>query len=238
MERVTQLELLNTRNLNLEIDKTKEGFANVVKDVIESGADYAIKAMPVNDGVKDVLLDVRRALHTKDFKYIVKTAVSSSVREGLELLNLPRNVIRDINKLKDIAFEGGLSKSLSAGIDIVTNKYLKNNIFAPIINRFTKSIKEFVFSKSFRDKIDKGISNIFDRITKYKNTCKEWYVAYDKFDINEMNDIAKKLRSNIKRTNIDQECVNENNVIQNMTSLINAKKEKLSQIQLQICNNL
>lgn len=238
MNSIGDLEIVNSKKLDIELTKTKDSFSNIVKDVIESGADYAIKAMPINDNVKDVLLDVRKAFHTKDFKYIVKTAVSSSLREGLEILNAPKNVIRDITKVKDIAFKGGLSSALSAGIDIVTNKYMKNNIFAPIINRFLNSLKDFVFSNSFKDKIDRGISNVFDRINKYKESCKQWYEAYEKFDIDKMNEIAKRLKYNLKRTNIDQECVNENNVIQNMTTLINAKKEKLSQIQLQICNNL
>lgn len=238
MNSVMELELLNSKSLDLEIDKIKDVFSNVVKDIIENASDYAIKAMPVNDNVKDVLIDVRKAFHTKDFKYIVKTAVNSSIREGLEILNIPKNVLRDITKVKDIAFKGGLSGALSAGIDILTNKYMKNNIFSPIINRFLKSIKEFLFSKAFKDKIDKGINNIFERIDKYKSTCKQWYQAYESFDIVKMNEIAKKLKYNLKRTNIDQECVNENNVIQNMTALINAKKEKLSQMQLQICNNL
>ncbi|MEG2348703.1 MAG: hypothetical protein RSB67_03545 [Clostridia bacterium] len=244
MENIINLDLVKQNSLNFdnkidfELNKSKDAFSDVVREVIDKGADYAIKAMPINDSLKDILIDVKKAFKTKDFKNIVKTAIGSSLREGMEILNIPRNVISDVNKIKDIAFKGGLSGALSAGIDIVTKKYLKNNIFAPTINRFLNSIKDFVFSKTFKEKLDRGISNIFDRISKYKDVCKQWYQAYDKFNIDEMNIIAKKLKYTANKVSSNMDCLTENNIIQNMTSLINTKKEKLSKIQLQICNNL
>lgn len=240
-------ELLEINNIkNLDIDKkvdlnlsrnTKE-FQNIVHNVVDRGADYVIKAMPVNDSIKDVLIDVKNAFKTKDFKEIVKTAVNSSIREGLEILSIPKNVISDITKIKDIALKGGLSNALSAGIDIISKRYLKGNIFEPYITKFLDKTKEFVFSNAFKNKIDMGINRFVERTDRYKSLCDSWYKAYEKFDLKDINYIAKTLSEKQREVIADKDCVKQNKIIQNMTELVNTKKDKLSQIQLQICNNL
>ena len=50
-----------------------------------------------------------------------------------------------------------------------------------------------------------------------------------------IQNILNKFKNSLK---YDKECVQQNNIIQNMTKLINNKKDKLSQIQLQICSEL
>lgn len=227
-----------TKDMQVELNKNKRGIQKVVYNVVNRGADYVIKAMPVNDSVKDILIDVRKSLETKDFKSILKTVVDSSVREGLELLNTPKNVISDINKVKNIALKGGLKEGISAAIDIVTNKYLKGNIFASIIKDFINKTKDFIFSKKFREKLDKGIDNLLNKVEEYKDKCKSWYESYDKLDIAKMNEIASSLKKERRNVTISSECSKQNNVIQNMMELVNTKKDKLSNLQLQICNNL
>ena len=226
------------KNLDKDLYKNRQSFENIITSVIDKGGDYIIKSLPINESVKDVLVDVKSAFKTKDFKEIVKTAVNSSIREGLELLSIPKNVISDITKIKDIAMKGGLKHALSAGIDIVTDKYMKNNLFSNIIGDFIKKTKDFLFTNAFNLKIDAKINNIVDKTKDFNNLCKDWYKAYEKFDIDSINTIAKQINKQEKGIALNDENSNENNIIQNMTKLINTKKEKLSPIQLQICNNL
>lgn len=249
MQNVIQLENLNQSNdlvKNIDIDKqvdpqlvkNRQAFENVVSNVLDKGGDYVIKALPINDSVKDILIDVKKAFKTKDFKEIIKTAINSSIREGLEMLKIPKNVLSDITKIKDIALKGGLSQALSAGIDIVANKYLKNNLFANVIGDFVKKTKDFLFSNTFKLKIDAGISKILDKTKDFKKLCDNWYESYEKFDVESINTLAKKINRKEKEVVLNEENMKENSTIQNMTKLINTKKEKLSPIQLQICNSL
>ena len=113
------------KELDIESNRNVNTFSNIVCSVVDKGVNYAIKVLPIGDGLKDVALDVKEALKTNDFKHIVKTAISSSIREGLEFVGMPFNVLKNINTMKDVALKGGLTKALSAGIDIVCNKYLK-----------------------------------------------------------------------------------------------------------------
>lgn len=52
------------------------------------------------------------------------------------------------------------------------------------------------------------------------------------------NDIAKNINSKLKIINYDRECISENKIIQNIAMLVNSKKEKLTDAQLQLCNVL
>lgn len=220
------------------IGHNKNEFAKVLEDAVYKGADYVIKGLPISTCVKDVLIDVKNAFRTKDFKEILKTAVNSSIREGLELLAIPKNVIRDITKIKDIALQGGLKNAVSAGIDIVTQKYLKGNIFEPFIKNFLNRTKDFIFSNDFIRKIDGGIKKILQKSDQCKKLCEDWYQAYEKFDLDLMNSLAKEIKNKKKIMNTDEAYIKESAIIDNMTKLVNAKKEKLSQIQLQICHSL
>lgn len=235
-------ELLKNKEKNIEVDvevnRSQRIFSNLTYDVINKGADYVIKAMPVNEHIKDILIDVKKSFETKDFKQIIKTAVSSSIEEGLELINAPKNVIKDITKIKNIAIKGGLREGISAAIDIVTNKYLKNNLFNSFIKDFTDKTKDFIFNKSFLDKLETGITNILNKADKFKEKCNQWYKYYESLDFENMNLLAKSLNRERSKVANDIECIKENNIIQNMMKLVNSKKDKLSNMQLQICNNL
>lgn len=242
MKNLINLDIINDlemdKNLNLQISKNKNEFQNMIGNIIDKGAEYAIKASPVNGHIKDILIDVKNSFKSKDFKEIVKTAINSSVREGLEILNMPKNVLKDINKIKDIAMKGGITSAINAGIDIFYKNTFKNNIFEPYINTFIKDIKAFVSSKSFSEKLDRGFDKVREKVIDFKQLCNKWYQSYEKFEIDSLNSIAKQLNSKQKIVNNNLECIKENNIIQNMTELVNNKNNKLSPMQLQICNNL
>ena len=119
-----------------EEERNRNEYSNTVAKVVDNSIGYIIKALPVNENIKQIALDVKDAFKTGDFKEIVKTAVKSSIKEGLEILNLPKNVISDITKISKIAFSGGLSSALSAGIDIISKKYLSSKDHVLIIDDF------------------------------------------------------------------------------------------------------
>lgn len=246
MENIISLENINKIANNIDIDhkvdidlvKNRNEFTNVVQNVIDKGANYVIRGMPINNHIKNILIDVKESLKSKDFKEIVKTAVNSSIREGLDILSLPKNVIRDINRIKDISLQGGLTNGLTAGIDIISKKYLGVNLYSDYIKDFFSKIREFILSNEFIKKIGRGIEKCVKKIQDFKSICSEWYQAYDKFDLKSINTIASYLNHHKKKVNFNDECLEKNEVIQNMTKLINHKKDKLSDMQMQICSQL
>lgn len=226
------------KELDIESNRNVNTFSNIVCSVVDKGVNYAIKALPIGDGLKDVALDVKEALKTNDFKHIVKTAISSSIREGLEFVGMPFNVLKNINTMKDVALKGGLTKALSAGIDIVCNKYLKNNLFVDLAKDFVSNVKNFVTSKDFLNKLDGAFNKLSEKVKGFKDTCNMWREAYEKFDLEKINELSKDLSKKVRGVLENTECGNENKTIQNITTLINNTKKKLSKIQLEACEQI
>ncbi len=224
--------------VDISLDKNKSEFTNMVENVLDKGANYIIKGMPINDHIKDVLLDVKEAFKTKDFKEILKTAVGSSIREGLEILALPKEILNDLEKFKEVALKGGLKEGISAGIEIISKRFLGKNVYDVYIKDFFNKTKEFIRSNDFLSKLQTNVDRSLSKIEGYKQICKEWYKAYDEFDLEKLNTIASDLNNKKSKIRFDLECVNQNNVIQNMTRLINNKKDKLTELQMQICNSI
>ena len=235
-----ELELIKKLNKNLDIDlsKEKQAFDKIVVNVIDKGTDYILKAMPIQENVKDILLDVKKSFKTKDFTKIVQTAVTSSIREGLEIIGTPINVIKDINKIREAAFKGGLRQALVASIEIFTNKYLKGNILGDVVAKFIEETKDFVNSKRFAIKIDEDIRKVALKQEKFKVLCSEWYKAYDKMDLPTLNNIAKEISSKQKTSIINTDIMKASKIILNMTEFVNNKKDKLSLTQLDVCKSL
>lgn len=238
MENVISLNKDIDEKLSFQEERNRNEYSNTVAKVVDNSIGYIIKALPVNENIKQIALDVKDAFKTGDFKEIVKTAVKSSIKEGLEILNLPKNVISDITKISKIAFSGGLSSALSAGIDIISKKYLKNNIFSSVLFKITNEMKNYVFSKDFKIKIDNNINKLLEKNNKFNDLCQKWYESYEKFDLFNMNSLCKSIKNMQKHIVNDKDCKVQSDIIENMTNLINTKNSKLSSIQMQICNNI
>lgn len=226
------------KNIDFVENRNKAGFTNVLGKVIESGTNYIIKALPISDNIKDIAIDIKNAFKTREFKEILKTAVNSSIREGLEILNMPKEIISDITKITKVAFKGGLSQAVSAGIDIVSEKYLKNNVFSPVIDKVLGEIKTYIGSVDFKNKLDLNIGKLIDKTNKFNELCNEWYSSYEKFDIFSMNNICKTIKKMQSHIVNDKDCLTQSNIIENMTKLVNSKHSKLSPIQMQICSSI
>lgn len=234
------LDSVREMSKELQIDKDlnglKEQFGKIVTNTVDKIATYTIKAMPIPDGFKDVLSDVKNAFKTRDFKEIIQTAVNSSVREGMELLGLDKASIKSLKELKDIAKEGGLAYGIKAGIEIVAKKYLKNNIVGDFVYDFFDKIKDSPLNNSFLRKIEDGIEKATEVKERFLDKCNEFKKAYENFDMDKITKLAEELEHSVKNVKFDGQCIRENKTIQNIFTLVNNKKEKLTDAQLQLCN--
>ena len=220
---------------DVRIDNLKQDLTNVTDNVIQKASRYIIKAMPVPDAVKDILLDVSDVLKTRNFNTIISTAIKSSIREGFEILGISTSSIKNLADLKNVATKGGFITCVKNGIEIVANNYLKNNIVANYVYKFFDNLRSFVQSKDFMDKINKMIKKLDDKKTEFLNKCEEWFCAYKNMDIKSINNISDALSNNNYVLNRYKECVKENSIIQNMTAMVNNSKKPLSECQQRLC---
>ncbi len=229
------LDLKTELELEKNIDGMKKEMGTILSGLVDKLAGYAIKAMPVPDGVKDILFDVKKVFKEKDFKNLVSTVISSCLREGLEVIGTPNAIIKDIGKLGEVIKKGGIINGLVASIEIAANKYMKNNILGEYVETFFDKVREGMKSRDFSTKIDKQISKISFKEQEFKEKCKAWYEAYNKMDNESINKIAEQLSKSTVLKGANSKTKAENRVIQNMTKLVNNKNEKLSKEQLQLC---
>ena len=67
----------NTKGLAIDLSKDskmetlKEDLTGAVEKTVDHATKYVIKALPVPDAVKDVLMDIKDAIKTKDIKEVI-----------------------------------------------------------------------------------------------------------------------------------------------------------------------
>lgn len=225
-------------DVDRRIDVLKSDLQSVSESALEKSMNYIIKSVPIPDAVRDVLKDVKDAIKTKQLKEIIGTAVNSSVREGLEISGLSKNNINTLKDVKNLALKGGLVILLKNGLEIVENKFLKNNIVSDYVYNFFAKLKNYILSNEFLKKINSMVDRLTNKKTEYLQKCEDWYDAYGKMDIEKMNKLSEELGTNRYITSRYEDCNRENNIIQNMTKMVNAKKGVLSLEQQKLCESM
>lgn len=225
------LDTENLRELNKELN-------SVTSKAIDKAADYVIKAMPVPDAIKDILKDVKEAIKTRDFNNILKTVLKSSIREGLEIIGIDIEKIKDVSELKEIAKKGGLVQNTKNAIEIFENNYLKNNIVGEHIYNFFEKLKNYVLSNKFIENINEFIKKMKNKQEEFFSKCEDWHEAYSNLDFDKIYDISKTLKNKHDVLGQSKECYKENQIIQNMTKMVLNQNKKLSDTQLQLCKTI
>ncbi len=225
------------KNIGLDLTKEKNEFGKIISSVLDKASNYIIKMMPIPENLKDVIKDIKEAVKTKDMKKVVSTAINSSLREGMEFLGISDDKVKDILKIKDALFKGGIRENLCAGIDTAYSKYIKNNLLSEDLENFVSKLKESVNSKEFSASIDSKTVDIIKAQQNIDKLCSKWYEAYEKFDLNSMNSINSEIAKGKSITIITKEQEQKLNVINNMTKLVSTKNSKLNDVEINFCKN-
>lgn len=238
LNRVFNRKLSKNNELELNIFNSKEDLNKILINILKRGIDYCMKSLNINENNEGIIKVIKKISNSKEFKEIIDSSVNISISQFLENKKEKSLKTGRLNEVKEAALKGGIRFLLTAGIDILFNKNLKLNLFKPIINSVLKNFKDFILSNSFIQKLNKSVNSVINKADEYLKVCKEWYKAYEKFDVKSMNELAKQLENKKTKIQNNENCLKENNIIQNMTKLVNSKKDKLSNLQLQICNDL
>ncbi len=227
----------NTLELDLDrrLDVLKSDLQSVAERAVEKSMNYIIKSIPMPDAVRDVLKDVKETIKTRQLREVIGTAVNSSVREGLEISGVSKTNINTLKDMKNFALKGGLVILLKNGIEIVENKFLKNNIVSDYVYGFFTKLKNHILSNDFLKKINSMVDRLTNKKDEYLEKCEEWYDAYSKMNVDKINKLSEELGANSYITSRYDDCKRENNIIQNMTKMVNAKKGALSLEQQKLC---
>lgn len=244
MENVVELSRVFNRKLNmnneleLNLFNSKEDLNKILTNILKKGIDYSMKSLNISENNEGIIKVIKKIANSKELKDIIDSSVNISISQFLENKKDKSLKTGGLNEVKEATLKGGIRFLLTAGIEILFNKKLKLNLFKPIINSVLKRIKDFIISNSFIQKLNNAVNRVINKADEYLKVCKDWYKAYEEFDLKSMNDLAKQLENKKIKIQNNEVCLKENNIIQNMTRLVNSKKDKLSNLQLQICSDL
>lgn len=220
---------------NETVEKNKKEIVQIIENTIDKGANYIIRSMPVNKHIKEILINIKQVLKEGDFSSMIKVALISSINEAKGYLNDKNSDLNNIEKMVNMAFDGGITSSINIGIDMIENTNKYGNLFCNYIEDFFVKLKGFISSKEFKSKVYLGVSKCLNKVDNFKKICDDWYNAYDNFNIESIKEIANKLNKMKKKVSFDTNCINENSMIQNVTELVSRNKKKLTSTQFAIC---
>ena len=240
MEIAEKIELKNNINNEnkIEIENNISEFSKIVGNVVLSAGKYVMKSLNLDNNNKIYVQELVDELRRKDFKQVVKTALNASINDGIEVSKIGKEKLVDINTLKNVSLKGGLNVLLSAGVDIVMNKFLKNNLLGNIMKKFVVDLKNFIMNKGFDRKIENFIDKLKTKVTKFNELCTQWYKSYENLDISKINEVEEKIKNYSSKVSDNANCVNEANIISNMTKLVNTTQKKLTDFQMQLCQTI
>lgn len=240
MEIAEKIELKNNINNEnkIEIENNISEFSKIVGNVVLSAGKYVMKSLNLDNNNKIYVQELVDELRRKDFKQVVKTALNASINDGIEVSKIGKEKLVDINTLKNVSLKGGLNVLLSAGVDIVMNKFLKNNLLGNIMKKFVVDLKNFIMNKGFDRKIENFVDKLKTKVTKFNELCAQWYKSYENLDISKINEVEEKIKNYSSKVSDNANCVNEANIISNMTKLVNTTQKKLTDFQMQLCQTI
>ena len=127
LENISEKNLSLQKGLDLEVSENLANFVKITQNTINSAADYVIKSLNISEAERENLNSVRKLLKQADFKDVVNTAISASIKFGLEFAKKKFPILKTIDGVKDMSIQGGVSTLLSSGIDILANKYYRKD---------------------------------------------------------------------------------------------------------------
>ena len=190
LENIDKKSLSLQKGIDLEISQNLNNFKKIAENSINSGVDYAIKSLNIKKEEKENLNDIKKIFKQDNFKDMVNTAIDASIKLGLEIAKKKFPILKTIDGVKEISVQGGVGMLLSSVVDIASNKYFKGNLMSNEFKIFFEDIKSYLKSNSFINKIEQGINRVKNNIVKFKELCNKWYESYEKFDLNDLNNIA------------------------------------------------
>lgn len=218
-------DLLLDIKKNLQNDSFKEMLTIAINGALKEGIDIE----NYNDYDFEELDDEDEFEEDEDIDDLVETS-NNKINKKIDLSNLSKSV--------QLAFRGGLPQLINLAVEVATAAKKKNNIFSNYIEDFIGRVKTYIQSDQFKNKVNIGIAKCSDKVEKFKGLCAAWYNAYDILNVDQIKDIAKEIKEMKNKVKFDNECINENEVIQNITDIITKKGEKVSRSRVDIYENL
>ena len=179
------MEIENTINNNIEIEKKQNNFLNsVLGKTINSAIDVGLRAI-LPDLIENQIIDIKDSLIENGLKGGIQTAINSAIDFGKSIQGIFTGNFENVNQINYAISKGGILDTISDIIDLASDKAYRKNIINSTINNTIKQGKNIILD-NISNNIQKELSNQSSLINIMQQNIDRWKEYYSNKDFNNM----------------------------------------------------
>lgn len=233
------MELENTINNNMEIEKEQNKFLNsTIGKAINSGIDIGLRAI-LPDLIENQIIDIKDALIENGLKGAIESAVENAINFGKSLTGIFTGEFQNMSQVETAIGNGGILDTISNVVENVLDKAYENGKINYTVNNLIRKGKDVILnnvSNNIKNELDYQ-SNSIEKLNKYIDNWKDYY---NQKDFSGMEKEYNKMKIQIKNILPIENTIKEVRKVENLHLLIknNGKNFDVTDSELKLAENL
>ena len=233
------MELENTINNNIEIEKKQNNFLNsVLGKTINSAIDVGLRAI-LPDLIENQIIDIKDSLIENGLKGGIQTAISSAIDFGKSVTGIFTGEFQNMNQVETAIGNGGILDTISNVLEDVVDKAYQKGKINYTVNNLIKKGKDVILnniSNNIKNELDYQANSI-EKLNTYLNNWKEYY---NKNDFNGMEKEYNKMKIQIDNVLPIENTLKEVRTVENIHLLIknNGQNFNITESEIKLAANL
>lgn len=233
------MEIENTINNNIEIEKKQNNFLNsVLGKTINSAIDVGLRAI-LPDLIENQIIDIKDSLIENGLKGGIQTAINSAIDFGKSVTGIFTGEFQNINQVETAIGNGGILDTVSNVLEDVVDKAYQKGKINYTVNNLIKKGKDVIInnvSNNIKNELDYQ-SNSIEKLNTYINNWKEYY---NNKNFEGMEKEYNKMKIQIDNVLPIENTLKEVRTVENLHLLIknNGQNFNITESELKLAENL
>ncbi len=233
------MEIENTINNNIEIEKKQNNFLNsVLGKTINSAIDVGLRAI-LPDLIENQIIDIKDSLIENGLKGGIQTAINSAIDFGKSVTGIFTGEFQNINQVETAIGNGGILDTVSNVLEDVVDKAYQKGKINYTVNNLIKKGKDVIInnvSNNIKNELDYQ-SNSIEKLNTYINNWKEYY---NNKNFEGMEKEYNKMKIQIDNVLPIENTLKEMRTVENIHLLIknNGQNFNITESELKLAENL
>ena len=233
------MEIENTINNNIEIEKKQNNFLNsVLGKTINSAIDVGLRAI-LPDLIENQIIDIKDSLIENGLKGGIQTAINSAIDFGKSVTGIFTGEFQNINQVEIAIGNGGILDTVSNVLEDVVDKAYQKGKINYTVKKKKKKGKDVIInnvSNNIKNELDYQ-SNSIEKLNTYINNWKEYY---NNKNFEGMEKEYNKMKIQIDNVLPIENTLKEVRTVENLHLLIknNGQNFNITESELKLAENL
>ena len=233
------MELENTQNLNLNIEKEQNDFLNsTLWKTINNGIDIGLRFL-LPDLIEDEIIDLKNNLINFGLKEGIKKSIDSVIETGKEAIGIFSGNFQNITQIQRAVKNGGILDKVSDVLDVVIDKGEEMGKINYSVGRALKKGKSSILSSVERN-IESTLNNQINCAKNLEKYIDNWKASFENRDFDGMQKEYLKIERTRKELVPIENTLNSARYVENLHNLVknNGGNFDLSEEELNLARTL